>query len=118
MKSGLSTILSCLSPRSPCWGPNAAVRRKPAAASASRLWVRSRVTEGGGDTGGAGGGAGNRGGVSHQGDALAFQRGAQFGIRQQPFDTQFHSALTPSNSRLRTAAAWKSGLPGAKTFDQ
>src|SRR5918993_1380667 len=47
VKSSDSTILSCLSPRSPCCGPNAAVSLTPAAASASRLWVRSRVTDAG-----------------------------------------------------------------------
>src|SRR5262249_10987925 len=47
-KSGDSIMLSCLSPRSPCWGPNAAVRRSPlVAASASTEWVRSAVTDAG-----------------------------------------------------------------------
>src|SRR6266550_677798 len=47
VKSSDSTMLSCLSPRRPCCGPNAAVSLTPAAASASRLWVRSRATEAG-----------------------------------------------------------------------
>src|SRR5688500_15023617 len=47
VKSSDSTILSCLSPRRPCCGPNAAVSLTPAAASASRLCVRSRVTDAG-----------------------------------------------------------------------
>src|ERR1700682_2016406 len=41
-------MLSCLSPRSPCCGPNAATSRiSPGAASASRECLRSRVTEAG-----------------------------------------------------------------------
>src|SRR6185295_17184405 len=47
VKSSDSTILSCLSPRRPCCGPNAAVTLSPAATSASTLWVRSRVTDAG-----------------------------------------------------------------------
>src|SRR5882762_308798 len=48
VKSGDSTMLSCLSPRSPCCGPNAALSlMSRSAASASRLCARSRVTEAG-----------------------------------------------------------------------
>ena len=48
LKSGDSTMLSCLSPRRPCCGPKAAVSvRSPQAASASSEWVRSAVTEAG-----------------------------------------------------------------------
>src|SRR6266850_2441783 len=48
VKSGDSIMLSCLSPRSPCCGPNAATRsRSPSAASASSECTRSRVTDAG-----------------------------------------------------------------------
>src|SRR5262245_49194886 len=47
LKSADSTMLSCLSPRSPCCGPNAAAMRTPAAASASSECASSRVTEAG-----------------------------------------------------------------------
>src|SRR6185503_6829348 len=40
-------MLSCLSPRSPCWGPNAAASFTPACGSASSEWTSSRVTEAG-----------------------------------------------------------------------
>src|SRR4249919_2000185 len=62
--------------------------------------------------------AGDGSRMRNQGDALALQLFAQFRVGQQPLDAQFHSALTPSNSRDRTVAAWKSGLPGANAFDQ
>src|SRR5688572_5736880 len=47
LKSGDSTMLSCLSPCNPCCGPSAADRRTPAAASASIECTRLRVTEAG-----------------------------------------------------------------------
>ena len=48
LKSGDSIMLSCLSPRKPCWGPKAAVSRMSGSrARASREWVRSSVTEAG-----------------------------------------------------------------------
>src|SRR5262249_34834012 len=48
VKSGDSTMLSCLSPRRPCCGPKAALSlMSGSAASASRLCVRSGVTEAG-----------------------------------------------------------------------
>ena len=48
---------------------------------------------------------GDRGRMRDERDPLAPQRCPQFAINQQPFDTQHHSALTPSNSRDRVAAA-------------
>src|SRR5438105_4035438 len=48
LKSGVSIMLSCLSPRRPCCGPNAAARLKsPNAASASSECVRFSVTDAG-----------------------------------------------------------------------
>src|SRR5713226_181875 len=48
VKSVDSIMLSCLSPRSPCWGPNAASSLMPSsAASASSECARSRVTDAG-----------------------------------------------------------------------
>src|SRR5689334_14632741 len=47
-KSGDSTMLSCLSPRRPCWGPKAALSRtSPHAASASSECTSPAVTEAG-----------------------------------------------------------------------
>src|SRR5688572_12707576 len=46
-KSSDSTMLSCLSPRSPCCGPNAAVSRKPVSPSASSECTSSCVTDAG-----------------------------------------------------------------------
>ena len=45
-------MLSCLSPRSPCWGRKAALSLMSGrAARASSEWVRSAVTEAGGRAG-------------------------------------------------------------------
>src|SRR6187455_204278 len=46
-KSGDSIMLSCLSPRRPCCGPNAAVSLTPAATSASSECARPAVTDAG-----------------------------------------------------------------------
>src|SRR6188508_1515660 len=47
LKSGDSIMLSCLSPRRPCCGPNAAVSLMPAAESASSECARPPVTDAG-----------------------------------------------------------------------
>ncbi len=63
--------------------------------------------------------ASDGGGMRDQGYPLALQRTPQRSASASSRSiAKLHSALTPSNSRDRTAAAWKSGLPGAKPVDQ
>ena len=67
------------------------------AASASRLWVRSRVTAGG---------------VGEQSDALAFQRLAQAQDRRAAGRCRTSFGLYGGKFEAKQSAWWKSGGPG------
>ena len=92
-------MLSCLSPRRPCCGPNAAVtfdRPRDQRVEGVRQIAR------------------DRGRMRDQRHALALERLPQFRVGEQAVDAEFHSALAPSSrsSTAKQAAMWKSGLPG------
>ena len=95
VKSGDSTMLSCLSPRRPCCGPNAAASSTSgSAASASSACVEI---------------ARHGRGMREQRDALAAQALAQRARSEQPIEAELHRAL-PSSSTAKPAASWKSGF--------
>ncbi len=73
VKSSNSTILSCLSPRRPCCGPNAAVTLEPG--RDERIEAVREV-------------AGDRCRMGEDRDAFAFQRLAQFRLGEQPVNSE------------------------------
>ena len=89
-------MLSCLSPRRPCCGPNAAVRPKSScAASASSECVRSRVTD--------------------AGCASSATRRPASGLRtaRSSSSRSMPNFIAPARASVNVAGSWKSGLVAA-----
>ena len=97
-KSGDSTMLSCLSPRRPCCGPNAAVMSSPRIA-AQRI---ERMLELGG----------HRGRMRQQRHAPPLEFALQLHVAQQAIDSELDHAcsFTGASEATKLSAWWKSGF--------
>ena len=95
-KSGDSTMLSCLSPRSPCWGPKAADNvTSSSAAIASSECVRSAVTDAG---------------CASRATRRPLSGPSQLRFGQKPVDAELHHVLARSISRTNPAATVEVGF--------
>ena len=88
-------MLSCLSPRRPCCGPNAAVTLMPG--GDQRVERMGQVR-------------GHRGRMREQRDALALQRRAQLRVGEQAIDAEFHARSGAGRSSAKQARMVEVGL--------